>query len=199
METQLFPLCLVTGVFASPIRITTGQCTTKIDNFDDLQASPAPLIGNEIGLYNGLRYDRFAATSASGVTGVAAKSPNITAGLGLTRTLTTQVAEFLTSSGDKELITLFPSGTLSAPTGKYFDLLEFTLGASSLPFRPRSALPPDATSAPRGLITWISLSLKNHSLMCPSEKFENLKKMKNVTITLASTTDYIGRLWSHSA
>ncbi|KAF2217732.1 hypothetical protein CERZMDRAFT_80422 [Cercospora zeae-maydis SCOH1-5] len=66
MKSQLFSLSLfLTSVSASPVQLTAGQCTTNID------------------------------TLASGLPGVATKSPQVTAGLGLTRSLTTQITDFL--------------------------------------------------------------------------------------------------------
>ncbi|WPB01339.1 uncharacterized protein RHO25_005963 [Cercospora beticola] len=129
MKPQLFSLCLAAGISASPVQLSTGQCTTKIDKFDDLTSSPVPfLFQNDIGAYNGLLYGRFAAMGATGLNGVAPKSPNNTAGVGLTRTLTAPILDFLTGAGSTIPVTLSPFGTISAPAGKYFDLVEFYFG-----------------------------------------------------------------------
>lgn len=206
MKTQLFSLGLVTGVLASPVQLTSGQCTTKIDKFDDLPAGSVPLAQNEIGLYNGLQYNRFAASGSVGLPGVAAKSPKNAAGLGLTRSLTTQIMDFLTNAGDKTPIALFPSGTLSAPEGKYFDLLELYFGCkintaqtlvasanrcdfSATGFnhldQPVSeetfTYVPISGTGPLGLGAILNADMS-------FKQFDKFKKMKNVTITLAGAS-----------
>ncbi|KAI5366048.1 hypothetical protein Slin14017_G036880 [Septoria linicola] len=126
--------------------------------FDDLQGGLVPAAQPEIGVYNGLFFEKFntivrqlsihsfrASTTkkpalthhqntATGIIpGVVAKSPDNVAGLGLTQALTSVVQEFLGNAlgflnGAPPTITLFPYATIRALPGQSFDLSELYFG-----------------------------------------------------------------------
>lgn len=143
---------------------------------------------------------------SSGLPGVAAKSPKNAAGLGLTRSLTTQITDFLTNAGSSTPIALFPSGTLSAPAGKYFDLVELYYGCKINTLQTNIASSVRCSFSATGFnyldqpvseetFTYVPISgnaplglggILNADMSF--KQFDKFKKMKNVTITLASSS-----------